>query len=151
MFRYLADRFERSRSVEILLHSQVCLLIGARTLEAIVVEDSRTGQQSTLAARLLFGFIGADPGGDWLASQLARDDHGFILTGDGALASGERRVTGDAARSPLALETSRQGVFAVEDVRCRSIKRVAAAAAKGASAVSMIHIHLSEVWGSTRS
>jgi thioredoxin reductase len=79
MFRYLADRFERSRSVEILLHSQVCLLIGARTLEAIVVEDSRTGQQSTLAARLLFGFIGADPAGDWLASQLALDREGLSL------------------------------------------------------------------------
>ena len=151
MSRYLADRLERSGSVEILLHTQVCGLIGARTLEAVVVEDSRTGQRSSLIGRFLFVFIGADPAGEWLAGQLARDDLGFIVTGDRALPAGDGRVAGDTARLPLGLETSRQGVFAVGDVRSGSIKRVAAAAGEGATAVSMIHTHLSEVWGSTRS
>ena len=151
MSRYLADRLERSRSVEILLHCEVRGLIGARTLEAVEVEDIGTGQRSSLATRFLFVFIGADPAGDWLAGQLARDDHGFILTGDHAFATDGGRMTPDTARISLGLETSRQGVFAVGDVRSGSIKRVAAAAGEGATAVSMIHTHLSEVWGSTRS
>jgi thioredoxin reductase (NADPH) len=47
-------------------------------------------------------------------------------------------------RRPLALETSRPGVFAVGDVRRGSVKRVSAAAGEGATAVRMVHDHLFE-------
>jgi thioredoxin reductase (NADPH) len=40
------------------------------------------------------------------------------------------------------LETSRQGVFAIGDVRAGSVKRVAAAVGEGAQVVSMIHTSL---------
>ena len=45
-------------------------------------------------------------------------------------------------RSPLPLETSMPGVFAVGDARYRSIKRVASAVGDGATAVRLVHEYL---------
>jgi NADPH-dependent glutamate synthase beta subunit-like oxidoreductase len=45
-------------------------------------------------------------------------------------------------RAPLPLETSWPGVFAVGDVRYRSIKRVASAVGDGATAVRLVHEYL---------
>ena len=42
----------------------------------------------------------------------------------------------------IALETSRRGVFAIGDVRAKSIKRVAAAVGEGAQVVAALHSYL---------
>jgi thioredoxin reductase/CRP-like cAMP-binding protein len=134
MSRYLADRNDRNPRVEVLRHTEVRELVGDGALEAVVVEDNRTGWRRRLAARALFAFIGAEPHTGWLGDQLALDDRGFILTGDGVGRNGGRR--------PSLLETSQPGVFAVGDVRSGSIKRVTAAAGEGAMAVRLIHEYL---------
>jgi thioredoxin reductase (NADPH) len=41
-----------------------------------------------------------------------------------------------------ALETSRAGVFAIGDVRCGSVKRVAASVGEGAQVVAALHAFL---------
>ena len=46
-------------------------------------------------------------------------------------------ITGEDGRHTL--ETCRDGVFAVGDVRCGSVKRVAAAVGEGSTVVSAIH------------
>jgi thioredoxin reductase (NADPH) len=134
MSRYLADRIERNPAVEVLLHTDVRELIGERALDAVVVEDNRTGERRTLEARALFVFIGADPCTGWVADQLALDRDGFILTGPAA--------GGPPGHEPLLLETSLPGVLAVGDVRSGSIKRVASAVGEGAMAVRLVHEHL---------
>jgi thioredoxin reductase (NADPH) len=62
------------------------------------------------------------------------DEDGFVLTGTqlGPLWT-------DTGRVPLPYETSVPRVFAVGDVRLGSMKRVAAAAGEGASAVPSLH------------
>jgi thioredoxin reductase (NADPH) len=45
MSRYLADRVERTPGVEVALNSEVRELVGDRTLEAVVVEDRKTGER----------------------------------------------------------------------------------------------------------
>ena len=47
-------------------------------------------------------------------------------------------------RSPYLLETSLPGVFAVGDVRCGNVKRVASAVGEGSIAVSFVHRALAE-------
>jgi len=42
------------------------------------------------------------------------------------------------------LATNREGIFAVGDVRCGSVKRVAAAVGEGSTVVSAIHAFLAE-------
>ncbi len=78
---YLVDRIRRLENVDLLLSSEVRELVGDDTLEAVVVEDSRTGQRRTVEARAMFVFIGMRPHAGWLGDQLALDDRGFILTG----------------------------------------------------------------------
>ncbi len=57
---------------------------------------------------------------------------------------GTRAPDGGAPTFPPApLETSMAGVFAVGDVRYRSVKRVASAFGEGSAAIQQVHEHLS--------
>ena len=82
----------------------------------------------------LFLFLGASPCTDWLGDVVARDEHGFVVTGQDA---GARYL----------LETSVPGVFAAGDVRSGSTKRCATAVGEGAMAVQLVHAHLSSTAG----
>ena len=85
--------------------------------------------------------IGAAPHTSWLPEGIVRDEWGFIVTGSDLLAEG--RTTGwPLARSPMLLESSIPGVFAVGDVRHRSIKRVASAVGEGSTAIALVHEYL---------
>jgi thioredoxin reductase (NADPH) len=95
----------------------------------------------------MFVFIGAEPHVRWLGDQLALDDHGFILTGPGAILALEEGRRWHLARPPFLLETSRPGVFAAGDVRSGSIKRVAAAVGEGSMAVRLVHEHIADISG----
>ena len=146
MSRYLVERIERNPRIEVALHTEVRELVGDGSLDAVVVEDNRTGRRRTLPARALFVFIGADPCTGWLAGSVTLDDHGFVLTGDEAtpVPPDGARSTPDGARSTMdgvraRLETSRRGVYAVGDVRGGSVKRVTAAVGEGAMAVQLVH------------
>jgi thioredoxin reductase (NADPH) len=48
-------------------------------------------------------------------------------------------------RDPAFLETSVPGIFAIGDVRCHSVKRVASAVGEGAIAVQLIHQYLASL------
>jgi thioredoxin reductase (NADPH) len=142
MSRYLIDQLERDPRIEILRHTEVRELVGEEgILRAVVVEDNTTGQRGSLDARALFVFIGAEPHVRWLGTQLALDDHGFIMTGPAAI-EGTGRRTWNLGRNPFLLESSRPGIFAAGDVRSGSIKRVAAAVGEGAMAVRLVQEHL---------
>jgi thioredoxin reductase (NADPH) len=93
-------------------------------LEAVTLKDGER-----LPFSFLFCFLGASPCTDWLGDTLARDDHGFILTG------------ADAHADHL-LATSAPGIFAAGDVRSGSTKRCATAVGEGAMAVQLVHAYL---------
>jgi thioredoxin reductase (NADPH) len=139
MSRYLADRIERKPEIDVHLHTEVRELCGRDTLEALVVEDNRTGDRERIEARALFVFIGAAPHTQWLGENAALDSGGYILTGPDA---GNGDTSDD--RVPLMLETSLPGVFAAGDVRSGSIKRVASAVGEGSIAIRMVHERLGD-------
>ncbi|WP_061299739.1 NAD(P)/FAD-dependent oxidoreductase [Herbidospora cretacea] len=141
MSRYLAVEIERHARIQIVLNTEVRELIGEDKLAAVGAENNRTGERSTIEARAMFIFIGAEPYTTWLADEIALDPKGYILTGADATRSG-RPDTPDSAGRPFPLETSKAGVFAAGDVRSGSVKRVAAAVGEGAMAVRLIHDYL---------
>ena len=51
------------------------------TSPALVLENKRTGEKETVDCSRMCCFIGAEPRTEWLDGVVARDDHGFILTG----------------------------------------------------------------------
>src|SRR5207249_4408649 len=85
----------------------------------------------------LFIFIGADPETDWLPGAIARDSHGFVLTGHDATGAGW-----PLQRDPYILETSTPGIFAAGDVRHGSVKRVASGVGEGSMSIALIHQYL---------
>jgi thioredoxin reductase (NADPH) len=133
MSRYLVDRIERNPGIVVWPSTQVTALTGTNHLEAVRLRREGQPEASELAVTGLFVFIGAKPGTGWLAGQLAEDRHGFLLTGSDIPAT---RLENENL-TPLFLETSRPGIFAVGDVRSGSVKRVAAAIGEGSVAVRL--------------
>jgi thioredoxin reductase (NADPH) len=104
------------------------------------------GAEEVVPASALFLLIGAEPRTEWLAGSIARDQQGFILTGRDLLdEAGQPPPSWPRHRPPMLLETNLPGVFAVGDVRHRSVKRVAAAAGEGATSVQLVHEHLRDL------
>ena len=134
MSRYLVDRIAGLPNVEVLLQTQVFALEGhGDVLEAIRWRHVPSGEETRRSIRHLFLFIGADPNTSWLSgSGVALDAKGFVRTG------------ADVAEGRRALETSRDGVFAIGDVRAGSTKRVAAAVGEGAQVIATIHAFLAD-------
>jgi thioredoxin reductase (NADPH) len=147
MSRYLADRIERNPDVEVMRNTEVREVVGDEDLEALVVENTRTGERRTLPARALFVFIGAEPYTRWVGEHVALDERGFILTGQDAARAASNGVWEQLGREPLLLETSCPGILAVGDVRANSIKRVASAVGEGSMAVRLVHEHLERMGG----
>jgi thioredoxin reductase (NADPH) len=138
MSRYLIDQIEHDPRITVRPRTLVTALIGKDQLEGVQLLDSSTQQSSELAARGLFVFVGAQPATGWLAGQLAADARGFPITGAGIP---DGRLD-DPGWTPLFLETSRPGVFAVGDVRSGSVKRAATAIGEGSMAVRLVYERL---------
>ncbi len=132
MSQYLVDRIKALPNVEVLTRTEVCGFEGRDgALEQVRFKNRDSGEEHVCALGHVFSFIGADPNTDWLANGgVTLDANGFVVTG----------VDG---RHPL--ETCREGVFAVGDVRRGSVKRVAAAVGEGSTVVSAIHAYLAKL------
>jgi thioredoxin reductase (NADPH) len=132
MSRYLVDRIRGLPNVEVLTRTSVTGLEGHDgILEAIRWRRGASGEEVRRPIQHLFLFIGAEPNTDWLSgSGVALDAKGFVLTG------------ADTTNKLRPLETSREGVFAIGDVRSGSVKRVAAAVGEGAQVVATLHAYL---------
>lgn len=137
MSHYLVERIRAQANIEVLTGTEIEALDGeGGNLATVRWRDRAGGAPTTRPIRHLFLFIGADPNTDWLADcDVALDPRGFVRTGS---------ELGPARR---AMETSRDGVFAIGDVRSGSVKRVAAAVGEGAQVVAALHAFLARGGG----
>lgn len=166
--QYLIDQIGATENIRVWTGTQVREAPGSDRLEGLVLscDGGRTTQAVPAAA--LFIFIRAVPHTNWLGDAVARDPHGFILSGPDIGMSayalpgeraGPRRVsaarrsgswmalatpTSESAAThvPFILETSLPGVFAAGDVRHGSVKRVASVVGEGSMAVMYMHRYL---------
>lgn len=125
MSQYLRHELEAAPNIDILLSTQVVSGAGENRLEALTLRNGVTQTTSTAPADALFVLIGAEPHTDWLPPEIERDQYGFVVTGVGSM-----------------FETTFPGVFAVGDVRSRSVKRVASAVGEGSVVIHQVHEHL---------
>jgi thioredoxin reductase (NADPH) len=144
MSDYLIKQITATSNIEVSLNTQIVGGDGTRRLEHLVLQTSPSGATRTVSAAALFVYIGVQPHTSWLPPAILRDKQGFILTGT-ELAKDERLAqTWQVARSPLPLETSMSGVFALGDVRHHSVKRVASAVGAGSIAIQYVHEYLGQ-------
>jgi len=140
MSSYLVEQIALRPNIDVRLCTEVQSVAGDERLERISIQHTASGQVEDLGVSAMFIFIGASPHTDWLPPRIATDELGFVLTGP---ALGDRRFPSAAGeRDPYLYETSVPGVFAVGDVRARSVKRVASAVGEGAVAVQLVHEYL---------
>jgi thioredoxin reductase (NADPH) len=142
MSDYLVTVIGETSNIDVLVGTEVVDGTGAGVLRSLTLLDRTTGSRREVPAAALFVLIGAVPRTEWLAGAVARDDRGFVITGRDLLHDDTLPEDWPLPRPPLLLETSLPGVFAAGDVRHRSVKRVAAAAGEGATAIQLVHEYL---------
>ena len=138
MSTYLIEQIATKANIRVETRSEVVAVSGEERLEAIEVADRRTGTTSRREATVLFVLIGAKAATEWLPAEIARDQHGFVLTGTDAIKAGQWKHD----RQPFPLETSAPGIFAVGDIRSGSVNRVAASVGEGGVAIALVHRYL---------
>jgi thioredoxin reductase (NADPH) len=146
MSDYLVTEIDNAPNIAVRLSTEIVDAGGDGRLETLTVRDRATNTVQTIPASAVFLLIGAEPGTDWLAGTVERDDRGYLLTGRDLMTDAEPARAWPLARPPLLLETSLPGVFAAGDVRAGSTKRVASAVGEGAIAVRLIHEHLNGIY-----
>jgi thioredoxin reductase (NADPH) len=135
MSDYLISELDAIHNVTIRVSTEVVGASGDTRLEHLALRNRISGAEETVDAASLLVMIGGTPFTDWLPDEVERDDYGYILTGDDI--SSFR-----LERTPLFLETSLPGVFAVGDARHGATRRVAPSVGSGAIAISLVHRYL---------
>jgi thioredoxin reductase (NADPH) len=143
MSQYLVDRIRTTENIDVSLNTEIAVARGDDHLDSMVLADRVSGTEQEVSTNWLFVFIGASPHTDWLGPDVARDSHGFVVTGQDVVTLED--IKWPLSRSPFPLETSLPGVFAAGDVRLESMKRVASAVGEGAMAVYLVHKYLATV------
>ena len=142
MSQYLIARIEAHPRIEIHYLTQIVAVTGTAHLESIEWKDDSSGVVVTTPIRHVFVMAGAAPRTEWLEDSFLLDKKGFVVTGPDLVEF--ENFQWPLSRSPLLLETSVPGIFAVGDTRAGSVKRVASAVGEGAMAVHLVHRFLAE-------
>ena len=132
MSQYLVSRIESSSHITLYPNSEIEKLEGESSLERVTWADRVTGERTVKPIGSVFVMIGAEPNSGWLFGTVRLDKKGFILTG------------GTDGFENTAYATSVPGMFAVGDVRSKSVKRVASAVGEGSVVISDVHRYLAD-------
>lgn len=117
------DALVRS-GVEILWNTAVAALLHDKRLNGVVLRDTKTGEQRTLACDGLFVAVGRVPDTELFAGQVERDEAGYLIADE-------------------TTRTNLPGVFAVGDARTKAVRQIVTAAADGAVAAHFAQEYLS--------
>ena len=130
MSQYLIRELDAAPNVEVRTLTEVADVRGPTRLEGLTLRNRATGKTEEVEAGGLFILIGAVPRTDWLPPEIERDQWGYVVTGTDL----------DPGR-PM-FESCVPGIFAVGDVRHRSVKRVASAVGEGSVVIQEVHRYL---------
>jgi thioredoxin reductase (NADPH) len=139
MSRYLIRRIADTANITLHTNTEIAALEGDLQLERVIWNTAPQGLPETHAIGHVFLMTGAVPSTRWLQGCIALNDKGFVRTGTDLSASDLPPASGAVLRPPQSFETNWPGIFAVGDVRCGSVKRVAAAVGEGSACVQQVH------------
>src|SRR4029453_4830735 len=123
MSHYLIEQTRGKSHLHVAGGTEVTAAHGEKQLSAIDLLERSSGTVRRVPCGGVFVFIGADAETGWLPEAIARDNRGYVCTGEAVAKSGRWPLQ----RDPYLLETSVPGIFACGDVRCSPVQRVAGA------------------------
>ncbi|HEX4240968.1 MAG TPA: FAD-dependent oxidoreductase [Steroidobacteraceae bacterium] len=135
MSNYLIRRIQDAANITLHARTEIKALEGGDQLERVVWQTQGAAAEPHDVGHV-FLMTGAVPATDWLHGCIALNDKGFVRTGADLTAED---VAARGAWVPQSFETNWPGIFAVGDVRCGSVKRVAAAVGEGSACVQQVH------------
>jgi thioredoxin reductase (NADPH) len=139
MSRYLIRRIDEAPNITLHTNTEIAALEGDEQLERVIWKTAPGPVLETHAIGHVFLMTGAVPSTRWLTGCIALNDKGFVRTGIDLNAADLPAAPGAGVRPPQSFETNWPGIFAVGDVRCGSVKRVAAAVGEGSACVQQVH------------
>ena len=107
-------------------NTQVADLVGDKKLEAVLLKDTVTGEESRLDVSGLFVAIGHKPNSELFEGQLALDANGYVVTTDGVV-------------------TSVPGVYAAGDLQDNKYRQAITSAGTGCMAALEAQAYLEEL------
>lgn len=117
-----------AENVEFLWNSAVTRLDADGRLQAVVVQNVVSGEESRVECDGIFISVGRNPASALVKDQLELDAAGYILAGEST-------------------ETSIPGVYAVGDVRTKQLRQIVTAVSDGAMAATMAEEYLAQLAG----
>jgi thioredoxin reductase (NADPH) len=117
--KVVVDKVTEHPAITVVPNASPAAFTGNGRLSGVLLKDTVTGEERTLATDGVFVFIGLTPNTAVVRDLVALDEAGFVVTDAG-------------------LQTDVPGVFAAGDVRAGSTKQAASAAGEGAAAALAI-------------
>ncbi len=142
MSQYLIRRIDEMPNITLHVRTEITALEGQDQLTRVTWRTAGEEAQTHDIGHV-FLMMGAAPCTGWLNSCIALNDKGFVRTGPDLRAT-LPEAKWPNARPPEFFESSIPGIFAVGDVRCGSVKRVAAAVGEGSACIQQVHRVLHE-------
>jgi thioredoxin reductase (NADPH) len=139
MSRYLVRRIDETPKITLRPFTEISGVDGTDHLSEVEWRHNQNGTAERRPIRHVFVMTGAVPNTLWLDGCVALDGKGFVKTGTELSSDDLAAARWTLDRAPHLLETSLPGVFAVGDVRCGSVKRVASSVGEGSIAISFVH------------
>jgi thioredoxin reductase (NADPH) len=143
MSQYLIRRITDTPNITLHVRTEIKALKGDEQLAGVVWQTVGQPPESHDIGHV-FLMMGALPCTGWLNSCIALNEKGFVRTGSDLLDADVATSRWTSGRRPEFFESSIPGIFAVGDVRCGSIKRVAAAVGEGSACIQQVHRVLHE-------
>jgi thioredoxin reductase (NADPH) len=138
MSQYLIRRIDEMPNITLHVRTEITALSGQDQLSRVTWKTAGK-EAETHDVGHVFLMMGALPCTSWLNSCIALNDKGFVLTGADLHGADLSAPGWRNARQPQFFESSIPGIFAVGDVRCGSVKRVAAAVGEGSACIQQVH------------
>lgn len=132
-------RINDSPNITLHVNTEIASLEGYQQLERVIWKSGPANALETHEIAHVFLMTGAVPSTHWLDGCIALNDKGFVLMGSELAPTDLPATMRAAARLPQSFETNWLGIFAVGDLRCGSVKRVAAAVGEGSACVQQVH------------
>jgi thioredoxin reductase (NADPH) len=143
MSQYLIRRIDELPNITLHVRTEITALQGQDQLTGVTWKTAGKDAETHDIGHV-FLMMGARPCTGWLNSCIALNDKGFVRTGADLHGADLSAADWPDARQPHFFETSIPGIFAVGDVRCGSVKRVAAAVGEGSACIQQVHRVLHE-------
>ncbi len=119
------EPLQKAENVEFWWNSTVSRLYGGEKLTAVAVKDLQTGEEAEIPCDGIFISIGRTPATALVEGQLVLDSAGYVMADE-------------STRTNIA------GVFAVGDVRAKTLRQIVTAVADGANAAQFADEYLAE-------